>query len=175
MCQKIGIYPESNEEFKHELYFWHYSLYPDCILQVFNTAYLNWRNWLSSNKKRRFHKFKSFRLLNPNYLACTSLGSKSDIWAIISLSSLLLHALYFSHSQILAIPSRMIFAPEYIVHGLPSHSLSSRFNPFIKRKLKCTFFANSLSLPSLVIKIYHFFWIIIITSNLNYWNRLLSV
>lgn len=76
-------------------------------------------------------KINSYRLLNPNYLAQTSLGSKSDSWPFISLSSFPLHALCFSHSQIQAFPQA---CPLLLIalHALPSNSVvSSHFLQYI--------------------------------------------
>lgn len=143
MCQKNGIYPESNEELKHKLYFWYVILFIQSVpLQVFNTSCPNWSNQLSSLWKRGSYslKFKGFRLLNPNYIAQTSVESKIWLLSCIPISSLLLHAQYFSHSQIQVIPSSMPFTPGCIVRALPStsnstvstHSLSNRLHSFIK-------------------------------------------
>lgn len=132
MCQKSGIYPESNEELKHKLYFWYVILFIQPVpLQVFNTSHPNWSNQVSSLWKRGSYslKFKSFRLLNPNYIAQTSVESKIWLFSFIPISSLLSHAQYFSHSQIQVIPSSMpftlaalsvLFLPVLILQSLPT-------------------------------------------------------
>lgn len=140
MYQKNGIHPERSEEPKHKLYFWYIILFIKPVpLQVFNTSYPNWSNWLNSLWKRGSYglKFKSFRQLNPNYIAQTSWSQKSCFWAFIPMSSFLPHAQYFSHSQY---PSSMPFTTGCTVCALPptsdytiyTYSLSNRPHSFIK-------------------------------------------
>lgn len=135
ICQKNGFYPESNEELKHKSYFWYVILFIQPVPHHFKSS-------IPLTKLKQLVKLPLQKrpLQSENLKSTDSVGSKSDFGAFIAVSSLPLHAQYFSHSQIQVILTSMPFTPGCIVHTLLStfnstvytHSLPNRFHPFLK-------------------------------------------